>query len=124
MPKENISKIYSILEKIDFIEENIEKHGGIVNALNDEVTTRPAILMLLVSISEQFHKLKQNNVQSLLVYFNDEDIKGMQDVRNFIAHEYDGVELAIIEWLLRNALPKLKQQCISIIEIHTTDREL
>jgi len=118
MPKENISKIYSILEKIDFIEENIEKHGGIVNALNDEVTTRPAILMLLVGISEQFHKLKQNNVQSLLVYFNDEDIKGMQDVRNFIAHEYDGVELAIIEWLLKNALPKLKRQCISIIETH------
>ncbi len=116
MPKENISKIYSILEKIEYIEKNIELSGGIYNALEDEVSYRPAILMLLTSISEQFHTLKHNRATDILVYFQEEDLKGMQDVRNFIAHEYDGVELSIIEWLLRNALPKLKIQCIEAID--------
>jgi len=97
MPKENISKIYAIVEKITFIETNIRTKGGNVNALSDEVTTRPAILMLLTSISEQFTRLKHLNDTTLLSYFEDEDLKGMQDVRNFIAHEYDGVELAIIK---------------------------
>jgi len=116
MPKENISKIYSILEKIEYIEKNIELSGSIYNALEDEISYRPAILMLLIGISEQFHTLKQNKATDILIYFQEEDLKGMQDVRNFIAHEYDGVELAIIEWLLRNALPTLKKQCLEVIE--------
>jgi len=123
MAKENISKIYSILEKIEYIEKNINTQNGIVNALSDEVTTHPAILMLLVGISEQFAKLKQHDDQELLSYFDNEDLKGMQDVRNFIAHEYDGVELAIIEWLLRNALLKLKQQCLTITKVYEMDKQ-
>ncbi len=115
MAKEPISRIYSIVEKIEFIERNIAAKKGIYNALEDEVTTRPAILMLLAGIAEQFNKLNEENISTLLSYFEDEDLKGMRDVRNFIAHEYDGVELAIIEWLLRNALPKLKNQCIEAI---------
>jgi len=124
MAKENISKIYTIVEKIEYIEKNIQTKGGIVNALSDEVTTRPAILMLLTSISEQFTRLKHLDDTALLSYFEDEDLKGMQDVHNFIAHEYDGVELAIIEWLLRNALPKLKQQCLTIIKVYETENRL
>ncbi len=121
MPKENISKVYSILEKIEYIEKNIELGGSIYGALEDEVSYRPAILMLLTGISEQFHTLKQNNATDILVYFQEEDLKGMQDVRNFIAHEYDGVELAIIGWILRNALPKLKEQCNQVI--NTLDKK-
>ncbi len=115
MAKEPISRIYSIVEKIEFIEHNIAAKKGIYNALEDEVTARPAILMLLAGIAEQFNKLNEENASELLSYFEDEDLKGMRDVRNFIAHEYDGVELAIIEWLLRNALPKLKNQCLEAI---------
>ena len=116
MAKENISKTYSILEKIEYIEKNIELSGSIYKALEDEVSYRPAILMLLIGIAEQFHTLKHNEAIEILIYFQEEDLKGMQDVRNFIAHEYDGVELSIIEWLLRNALPKLKKQCIEAID--------
>ena len=115
MAKEPISRIYSIVEKIEFIEHNIAAKKGIYNALEDEVTARPAILMLPAGIAEQFNKLNEENASELLSYFEDEDLKGMRDVRNFIAHEYEGVELAIIEWLLRNALPKLKNQCLEAI---------
>ena len=34
--------------------------------------------------------------------FDEQDVKGMYDVRTFIAHDYEGVNLAIIEWIIRN----------------------
>ena len=112
--------MYSILEKIEYIEENIALQGSIHAALADEKTTRPALLMLLTGIAEQFTKLKQKRADDILVYFEEEELKGMQDVRNFIAHDYDGVELSIIEWLLRYALPSLKRKCQAVLEEYGT----
>ncbi|WP_457560419.1 HepT-like ribonuclease domain-containing protein [Caminibacter sp.] len=39
-----------------------------------------------------------------------EDIKGAYVVRNFIAHDYEGVDLAFIENILRFKLNELKIQ--------------
>ena len=47
--------------------------------------------------------------------FDDGDVKGMYDVRTYIAHDYEGVNLAIVEWIIRNGLPKFKKQCNFII---------
>jgi len=33
-----------------------------------------------------------------------------------IAHEYEGVNIAIVEWIIRNGLPKFKRQCLKLIE--------
>ena len=116
MSKESISKIYLILEKIDYIEQIVSNSGGIVKALEDAVTQRPAILMHLTAIAEQFNKLKQAHADDILRAFDNDDIKGMYDVRTYIAHDYEGVNLAIIEWIIRNGLPKFKKQCQQIIE--------
>ncbi len=69
MSKEPISKIYLIVEKIEYIEQIVSDAGNITNALNDSVTLRPAILMHLTSIAEQFNKLKQSNEMELLSHF-------------------------------------------------------
>jgi len=69
MSKESISKIYLIIEKIEYIETIVDNSGGIINALNDATTTRPAILMHLTAIAEQFNKLKQSNCNEILSYF-------------------------------------------------------
>ncbi len=45
MSKESISKIYLILEKIDYIEQIVNNSGGIIKALEDAITQRPAILI-------------------------------------------------------------------------------
>ena len=116
MSKESISKIYLILEKIEYIEQIVEESDGIVSALEDSVTRRPAILMHLTAIAEQFNKLKQVHADDILNAFDDGDIKGMYDVRTYIAHDYEGVNLAIVEWIIRNGLPRFKQQCQVIIE--------
>ena len=114
MSKEPMSKIYLILEKIEYIEQIISQNS-ITEALADAVTTRPAILMHLTAIAEQFNNLKKEN-ESFLKYFDEKDVKGMYDVRTYIAHEYEGVNLAIVEWIIRHGLPKFKLQCQDIIE--------
>lgn len=115
MSKESISKVYLILEKIDYIEQIVENSGSIIKALEDYVTDRPAILMHLTAIAEQFNKLKKEHADDILSAFDDEDVKGMYDVRTYIAHDYEGVNLAIVEWIIRNGLPKFKKQCKTLI---------
>ena len=118
MSKESISKVHLILEKISYIEEIVNNCGGVAKALEDSVTTRPAILMHLTAIAEQFNKLKKAHADDILNAFDDSDVKGMYDVRTYIAHDYEGVNLAIVEWIIRNGLPKFKSQCQSIIDTH------
>lgn len=115
MSKESISKVYLILEKIDYIEQIVSNSGSITKALENYVTDRPAILMHLTAIAEQFNKLKKEHADDILSAFDDEDVKGMYDVRTYIAHDYEGVNLAIIEWIIRNGLPKFKEQCKTLI---------
>jgi uncharacterized protein with HEPN domain len=116
MSKEPISKVYLIIEKIEYIEQIVNNTGSITKALEDSITTRPAILMHLTAIAEQFNKLKQIQATELLNHFDKDDIKGMYDTRTYIAHEYEGVNLAIVEWIIRHGLPKFKKQCLTIIE--------
>ena len=71
--------------------------------------------MHLTAIAEQFNKLKQEHAEDILNAFDNKDIKGMYDVRTYIAHDYEGVNLAIVEWIIRNGLPKFKMQGQAII---------
>ncbi len=116
MSKEPISKIYLILEKIEYIEDIISNAGSITKALDDATTMRPAILMHFTSIAEQFNKLKQDKQTELLNYFDQDDVKGMYDTRTYIAHEYEGVNLSIVEWIIRHGLPKFKSQCHTLLQ--------
>ena len=115
MSKESISKIYLILEKIEYIEQIVQNCGGIVKALEDEMMVRPAILMHLTAIAEQFNKLKTSNSDEILSHFEKDDLKGLYDVRTYIAHDYEGINLAIIEWIIRYGLDRFKIVCKQII---------
>jgi len=108
---DDLDRINLILVKIDFILNICE--DGIVKALEDYQTTRPAIMMHLTSIAEQFTKLKDRNV---LDKFDASDIKGAIDTRNFIAHDYEGINLPIIEFIIRERLPIIKNIIITIIK--------
>jgi uncharacterized protein with HEPN domain len=97
-----------IADKIEKIETIVEKKGGVVAALEDEMMARPAIMMHLVSIAEQFSRLQDGLEYEILSRFDKEDIRGAFAVRNFIAHDYEGVNLAIIERVIREYLPRIK----------------
>jgi uncharacterized protein with HEPN domain len=85
---------------------------GIIKALEDEKMARPAILMHFTSLAEQFSKIKD---YKLLNNFDEEDIKGAVDTRNFIAHDYEGINLPIIEFVIRERLPILQEKISKIL---------
>ena len=101
-------RIGIIKKKIEFIENIVHSKGSIINALEDEQNSRASILMHLTSISEQFDKLLHGGELEVLANFDKEDIKGSYELRNFIAHDYEGIDLHIVEAVIEHRLPLIK----------------
>ena len=99
------NRVKAIGKKIQFIENIVEEKGSVINALEDEQNARAAILMHLTAIAEQFDKLLHGGELEILSHFDKEDIKGSYELRNFIAHDYEGIDLHIVEDVIRNRLP-------------------
>jgi len=111
-----INRIKTVQKKIILIETIIDEFDGkISKALEDEIKSRPAILMHLISIAEQINKLKDESAFEILENFSKSDLKGLYDVRNFIAHDYDGVDLSIIEDVIRYGIPSLQNSINKIL---------
>jgi uncharacterized protein with HEPN domain len=110
-------KVDFILDRINIIEKILLK-VKITEALEDGIILRPAILMHLMQIGESLNSLNKKAPNLIKKYDLIEDIKGAYNVRNFIAHDYEGINLAIIESILRynlkdlkNKLKELKNEC-------------
>jgi uncharacterized protein with HEPN domain len=99
-----------ILDMINRIEEYILDFEYITKMLADN-KSHDATLMCLLQIGETLNKLEQK-----YKFLDDEDIKGAYEVRNFIAHDYMGVDLGLVEFILRDKLPKLKDNILLILE--------
>jgi uncharacterized protein with HEPN domain len=99
-------KIEFIIQMIDDIEFIVNEHGSVTGVLSHRIY-KPAILMSLLQIGETLHKLDILENENLKEYS-----KGAYNVRNFIAHDYEGVNLAIIEHIIRNLLVPLKDELI------------
>ncbi|MEA1982970.1 MAG: hypothetical protein U9N39_05440, partial [Campylobacterota bacterium] len=88
-----LDRVRVIEKKIKFINAIVDEKSSVIKALEDEQNARASILMHLTSIAEQFDKLLHNGELELLSYFEKQDIKGSYELRNFIAHDYEGVDL-------------------------------
>jgi len=95
----DMKKFEFILEKIEDIELFISKFDNIYLLINDKM-----------GFDATLNKL-ENNYNSL----KDKDIKGAYDVRNFIAHDYEGINKSIIENILRYHIPSLKNTILKVI---------
>ncbi|MDD2781488.1 HepT-like ribonuclease domain-containing protein [Sulfuricurvum sp.] len=104
-----LERIRVINKKIGFIENIVRNSGSIINALEDEENSRASILMHLTSIAEQFDKLLHTGELEILSNFEKQDIKGSYELRNFIAHDYEGIDLYIVENVIEGRLPVIKQ---------------
>ena len=80
----------------------------ITQAIENKII-KPAIRMNIVRIAEQFLKLKDDNEFKILEKFKNEDLKGINAVRNYIAHDYDSTDDFIIEEVVRYNLPIFKK---------------
>jgi uncharacterized protein with HEPN domain len=76
-----------------------------------DIKSYDATLMCLMQIGETLNKLNNN-----YEFLEKDDIKGAYEVRNFIAHDYMGVDLGLVEFILRDKLPSLKKSIEQVIE--------
>ena len=103
-----VERLRFILEKVDDILIYRAKFKTIEELLNDKMGF-DATLMSLLQIGESLNKLKDSPYSDKL------PIKGAYDVRNFIAHDYEGVNKMIVEDIIRRLIPELKDTLIEII---------
>lgn len=106
----DILRLKFIIKMIENIESYQTKYSGISIMLKDDMAFN-ATLLCLLQIGETLNKLK--NSYDML---NQDDIKGAYNVRNFIAHDYDGIRKSVIEDILRYHLSQLKNNIIQILE--------
>ncbi len=111
-----VYRIKIINKKINYIQNIIEEKGSVIEALEDEQNSRASILMHLTSIAEQFDKLLHNGELEILSNFQKEDIKGSYELRNFIAHDYEGIDLYIVEAVIKERLPIIKKTIKKILQ--------
>lgn len=111
-----VERIRVIQKKIKFIENIVYTRGSIINALEDEENSRASILMHLTSIAEQFDKLLHAGELEILSNFEKQDIKGSYELRNFIAHDYEGIDLYIVENVIHERLPIIKRSVEAILK--------
>lgn len=112
--KSLLAKIDFIIEMIENIELIISRHNGIVETLED-FEGKMAILMGISQIGETLKKLDDSIIEQ---YDLKTDKEGAYYTRNYIVHDYEGIDLGFIENILREYLPRLKEK-ILIISIDT-----
>ena len=101
-------KIDFILEMIENIEKIIKRHGGVVKALED-FEGQMAIFMGISQIGEVLNKFPEDFIQK---YNLTEEKIGAYYTRNYIVHDYEGIDLIVVEKILRNNIPLLKEKLL------------
>lgn len=106
--KSDIAKLEFILTMIEDIDEISKRHRGVSFALKD-VEGKHAILMCLLQIGEKINQIKNPELRKKL------PITGAYSMRNFIAHDYGGVNPMLIETTVRTNIPELKETIRGIL---------
>ena len=101
-------KIDFILEMIENIEKIVRRHRGVVSALED-FEGQMAILMGLAQIGETLNKIDDSYIEKFDLK---EEKLGAYYTRNYIVHDYEGIDLIIVENILRKHLPILKNKLL------------
>jgi len=108
----NRIKAEFILEMINRIEYIVKKHGSVTKTLND-IEGEMAVLMAVAQIGETLKKIDDEILKKFDLL---QDKEGAYYTRNYIVHDYEGVNLAYIERIIRDYLPKMKIKIINLIE--------
>ncbi|MCR4941675.1 MAG: 2-isopropylmalate synthase [Campylobacter sp.] len=83
--------------------------NGISEALQDEDILQPAILMQFVRINELIQGIQKNNDTKALCVFDKQEIGAFNKTRNIILHEYEALDLELLEDFIKH-LPILQER--------------
>ncbi|OGS17662.1 MAG: hypothetical protein A2219_08500 [Elusimicrobia bacterium RIFOXYA2_FULL_50_26] len=107
--KADRARLEFILRMITSIETIVQRHGDIDAALTD-IEGQNALLMFLLQIGEKISRIEGEQYRVLL------PVKEASSVRNFIAHDYDGINLQIIKDIVLTDIPVLKKNLNEILK--------
>jgi uncharacterized protein with HEPN domain len=107
--KSDLKRLEFIITMIENISVICKRHSGIKNALND-MEGQNAIFMCLVQIGEKIKKIEDISIKECL------PVKEAASVRNFIIHDYTGVDLEIIEEIIDFDLKVLEKNIMQMLD--------
>lgn len=108
--KSTRAKLEFVLNMINNIEKIIANHGSIEKTIKD-VEGQNAVLMCILQIGEKINNIDDTEIKSKL------PVKEANSVRNFIAHDYDGIDFAIIADIIKKDIPNLKLKLEGFLKI-------
>jgi len=107
----DITKILFVIEKINDLLSYKQDFKSIENLLNSKMGF-DATNMCIMQIGETLNKLSLEIQEQ----YTELPIKESYLTRNYIAHDYEGVNKHIIEMIIRDQLPKLKLYLETLIK--------
>jgi uncharacterized protein with HEPN domain len=99
--KSEKANLEQMLKYIEDIQTITARHGSVHNALID-LEGQYAILMCLTQIGECMGKIQDEKLRQKF------PAKSAVGMRNIIVHNYDGVDLTIVEKTVSQSIPELK----------------
>lgn len=100
--KSDVIRLEFILSMIETIRFVCKRHGGIRKTLYD-LEGQNAVFMCLIQIGEKLKKIEDPAIKEKL------PVKEASSVRNFIIHEYSGVNIEIIEEIIDSDIKELEK---------------
>ncbi len=107
----DIAKLKFVIEKIDDLYEYKQEFKTIENLLDSKIGF-DASNMCIMQIGETLNKLSKE-VQDKYTKL---PIKESYLTRNYIAHDYEGVNKHIIELIIREQFPILREYIVKILD--------
>lgn len=106
--KSDTARLEQVLAYIADINEIVSRHNTIVETLND-LEGQYAVMLCLSQIGELLGKIESLDFAGQL------PVQLATGLRNIISHNYDGIDLIIIEDTVIRDIPKLKNTIVSIL---------
>ncbi|MCX6146008.1 MAG: DUF86 domain-containing protein [Candidatus Kapabacteria bacterium] len=97
-----------VLQMISEAEIVVERHGSAYLTLND-IEGKNSILLNILQIGEKLNKIESKEIRNIL------PISEAYSIRNRITHDYDGIDLEIVEEILIEEFPLLKQNINNLL---------
>ncbi len=108
----DIDKLRFVLQQIEDVENFAKEFGSVVKMLNSKLGWN-AVNMSIMQIGETLkNKLSKDFLEKYGVVL---PIQESYWTRNYIAHDYENVDLLTIEAIVREHLPKLKTDIETIL---------
>lgn len=113
--EENIKRLQDTTQRIQNIFDICDEFGKISLALAERKKAQPAIIMHFIVCKENFEKIifDGENINQIL---DKEDMRGLSAIRNIASHDYEGLNLEIIESVIRLKLPVIKQKIDAFLQ--------